>query len=200
MSNKPWMTPDVKGLLEAIVHDSAYDRLYILADALEEGGYAEFGPDALLALRGGPGVFVLEDADSLRLLVEGGLTLEQLISRQWLIYLAARIHDWQYDFPTDEDGNELERPEDVTWDDWYDQHRVPNEGQTLEWLLEALDSYCATGDSTCLWFDTPEFLYDEAKEMWQHYKVLTGRSPTAFDDLDDDARETRYEAPFRCAC
>ena len=46
-----WITPNVVGLLAGIEADQAWDRLPILADALEEGGY-EDGP-ALLAMRSG---------------------------------------------------------------------------------------------------------------------------------------------------
>jgi hypothetical protein len=36
--NPTWLTPSVTGLVEAIYHERAFDRMPILADALEDAG------------------------------------------------------------------------------------------------------------------------------------------------------------------
>ncbi len=58
--------------------------------------------------------------------------------------------------------------------------------------MEAAENYSKNQESFCLDNDTPDFVYDEAKEMWRHIAIATSNP----FDIPDDKTETF----FRCAC
>lgn len=67
-------------------------------------------------------------------------------------------------------------------------------GVSYDRVIKACESYLETGDidsEFCLPFDTPDCVWSNAKEMWDHYEIVTGKKA----EIDD-----RTMGVFRCAC
>lgn len=104
-------------------------------------------------------------------------------------------HEWEHPLfkqQTEEDRAvsklEKQKKEAVEW--------LTNFAYKLEMsyddLMSAAETYIKTNEYYCLEFDTPGFVYDEAKEMWGHIATAT----TNPFDIPNDREETF----FRCAC
>lgn len=66
-------------------------------------------------------------------------------------------------------------------------------------FMQALAQAQASGESSfCLNFDTPDFVYEEREEMWEHYKTVIGVED---DDYDADGNPVDSDVTaFRCSC
>jgi hypothetical protein len=85
--------------------------------------------------------------------------------------------------------------------DWEHPAFIPSESEawlrdfadevqmTYEELLLAAKNYLESGDITCLGFDTPDRVYYDREEFWDHYQKVTNQP------VDPD--ESMF---FRCAC
>lgn len=58
-------------------------------------------------------------------------------------------------------------------------------------LIEAGNEYLVTGNSLCLPFNTPDFVYDSAKAFWKNFQTVTCRI------VPKDKQEDDF---IRCAC
>lgn len=61
---------------------------------------------------------------------------------------------------------------------------------TLKELLDTAREYLKTGDIHCLGFNTPEIVYNQRSEFWQHFSRYTG-------ELVEVGKDDTF---FRCAC
>lgn len=165
-----WMTDTVRILMDGIDAERAYDRLPILADALQDGGYGATEEEAKVLV-----LFRAQDELAAepwyRRLVEGAVTVERAKeARDWLAEHAKNFWKGGYDY--NDDGEEV------------------GEHQDFRWLIRVCDRYLDTGDDTHLSYDTPDEAWEKREEMWRHYNALTGRGSEKDYDI----------TPFRCSC
>jgi hypothetical protein len=62
---------------------------------------------------------------------------------------------------------------------------------SYEKLIEAANNYLENGDDVCLDFDTPDMVYQQRKEFWEHFSRVTGV---------EVPEEKNKETFFSCAC
>ena len=59
-------------------------------------------------------------------------------------------------------------------------------------IMQAAENYVKTGEYYCLGFSTPDFVFDEADELWNHIANLTS-NPFQIPEKEE-------RSFFRCAC
>lgn len=168
---QPWMQPDVVDLMAKIDRTQDWNLFIFLADALMDAHH----PDWELCDK-------LRAKDPYlcgrwyRRVAEGVVTYDQVVkAKDWLTQHAAAFHDYEYD---DNDN------------------RVDFPGQTFEWMMEVCERWYIDSRETCLGYQTPDEAYRGAKEMWDHFEILTGCRPP-----DENWGGESYPVnPFRCAC
>lgn len=185
-TDKPWMTPDAKALLDAILRDRAYDRLPILADALEEGGFAEVDTPALLAMRDNVPCDIFYDLRILRRVVEGHVSLQTALAA------AAKMEELSQRFVDDNKERFQDRHE---YDGGYG---TPPEGMgTLAWIMGVCDNWMKDEEWETFGYNTPACADEVAVEMWPLYEILTG---TPAPELERYGDRFYTVVPFSCSC
>ena len=175
---KPWYKETPKALVASIVMNKAWDRLPILADALEDDGC-----DNHLLL------------NTLRLPVP-----PQSLCGPWLDRVAAGVVSLpEADMAIahmEQVAEEFHEPGDG-------ERCYKADGLTpLEWTLGVLDNYVKTGEP----FVSYGYSRHETNspQLWEHYSVLTGGPPGYKEDVfvDGDEVERSYynTYPFDCSC
>lgn len=189
------LTPTVQTMMDGIDRDKGYDRLPVLADALEDGGCTD--EPLLAALRANDPALC---HPWYRRAVEGTATVGQVREAvAWLsghakhFYTSADAYYDSYEYVDDPDAEFGARRVD----------RPDSPGQRdLAWLLEVCRTWVEDGDTTFLNYDTPDEASMHAAEMWKHYDVLTGCGPQTeeWESYQTGRMETYPVTPFRCAC
>lgn len=186
---KPWYKETAQALVAGIVAENAYDRLPILADALEEEGCDSY---ALLQIfRTESAVELIRQSGCLDRLASGVLSwFEASVAFEFFLHLAAEFFNYRHDKP---------------------EYEIAGE-HPLKWVLGTLTSYLDTGDRfRCNGYNNP---YPDLARLWRHYTLLTGRNATAkpgegdlydgewlgepFDD--ENGRDYYGENPYSCSC
>ena len=175
---KPWYKETPKALVASIVADKAWDRLPILADALEDAGC-----DNYLLL------------DTLRLPVP-----PQSVCGSWLERVAAGVVSVP---EADMAVHSLTSLADE-FVDHYSGRSVGYERagmDPLDWMLYVLEYYLTTGDTYhCSGYDNP----DMTEARWGAYCALTGTDPKETTDSWEEPSAERTvtypKSPFSCSC
>lgn len=184
-----WQTSTVLTLMAGVDADGAWDRLPILADALQDAGYPD---DEVLAYLREPGD---EVGPWYRRVVEGVVTLDQVTAA--VAYLADfglnfRHSEWA-DPPDDLEGEDL--------DAWYDDEsnaRHLDDGLSVSQVLDMCETYVETGEREGFGVETSGI---DVGDMWEQYAVLTGTPPPVRTGTSWEGKEFTYlPQPFECAC
>lgn len=179
----PWKTETVGLLLTAILTENAYDRLPILADALEEGGYDNGA--VLHCLRGGDEF--LNGPWVERLIVGSVSPLRVAESFAYLLRFA--------DLCRDPDRDE---PEIADHGDRSPKELLGSNVDKVNWVIATLRSYNREdADFVELGYGVHSASAMAYQELWNHFTVLTGETLI-------ESRQYSYQYhgmdPFECAC
>lgn len=142
----PWKTETVSLMLTGILKENAWDRLPILADALEDAGYDD--PQVLVALRQEPSP----------------------LAGQWMERVILGTTDYSYLYEAVEALAELADYHDLAPPDAPVEPTSSRDVRKFLLMMELCGSFFETGSAKLA---TPEDLMSNAN-LWEHYETLTG--------------------------
>lgn len=184
---KPWYTETAKVLVKGILADQAWDRLPILADALEENGCDD--TNLLYSLRQG-------DWENNRK-PQADQWFDRLIAGVVTVYQIEEACLWMEEFSRHFYGGYNRNADDL---------RTEAESQNVsgvEWVMEVCADRVKNSDNyfLCSGYDTPSEVNVASMElMWKHYEVLTG-TPPVYENYSWRTTPKEYPAtPFFCSC
>lgn len=175
----PWWNETVMALVAGILAGQAWDRLPILADAMEDAGCED--TNLLYSLRNDDWINNRKPKATLWLdrLIAGVITVDQLEKAvDW-------FDTWITEFAGDDGRTEAERDKQTA----------------TEWFIDVLDGYVLSdGDGR---FVTYGYQTDvPLKPMWEHYETLTGHPASQMVDSWEHEGQTHTwpKQPFGCSC
>ena len=171
------LTPTVVALMDGIDQDKAYDRLPVLADALEDAGFTD--EEVLGALRSNDPA--LRGPWYRRAVI--GVSIDMI--RQAVGDITRIAHDLlEFDY----ESNHPSYPQ-------YNPSIPSKEDGPVVWILGVCRNYQTNHDYYRFDTSTGYMPDEEAIKIWKAYAVLTG------EDTDTDNNDEYWPAfPFTCSC